>query len=101
MYYILFITRFSKLISSWLKKNKKNCSHGTRCAGEVSSIADNDICGVGVAFNSKVSGIRMLDQPYMTDLIEAKSMSYKPDINHIYRLLIILKIFTKPFNKFT
>jgi len=59
-------------------------SHGTRCAGEVSSIADNDICGVGVAFNSKVSGIRMLDQPYMTDLIEAKSMSYKPDINHIY-----------------
>lgn len=27
----------------------------------------------------------MLDQPYMTDVIEASSMSYKPDINDIYR----------------
>jgi len=59
-------------------------SHGTRCAGEVSSIADNGICGVGVAYDSKIAGIRMLDQPYMTDVIEAKSMSYRSDINDIY-----------------
>jgi len=59
-------------------------SHGTRCAGEVASIADNGICGVGVAYDSNVAGIRMLDQPYMTDIIEANSMSYKPNINHIY-----------------
>ena len=26
-------------------------SHGTRCAGEISAVADNGICGVGIAFN--------------------------------------------------
>lgn len=31
-------------------------SHGTRCAGEVSAVADNGICGVGIAYNSKVAG---------------------------------------------
>ncbi|RXN01554.1 Neuroendocrine convertase 2 [Acipenser ruthenus] len=31
-------------------------SHGTRCAGEVSAAANNNICGVGVAFSSKVAG---------------------------------------------
>ena len=29
-------------------------------------------------------GIRMLDQPYMTDLIEANSMGHKPDLIDIY-----------------
>ena len=29
--------------------------HGTRCAGEVSA-AKNDVCGVGVAYNSKIGG---------------------------------------------
>jgi len=59
-------------------------SHGTRCAGEVSAAKDNDICGVGVAYNSMVAGIRMLDQPYMTDLIEANSMGHQPNLIDIY-----------------
>ena len=59
-------------------------SHGTRCAGEVSAARDNDICGVGVAYNSMIAGIRMLDQPYMTDLIEANSMGHQPDLIDIY-----------------
>jgi len=59
-------------------------SHGTRCAGEVSAAKDNDVCGVGVAYNSLVAGIRMLDQPYMTDLIEANSMGHQPDLIDIY-----------------
>ena len=42
-------------------------SHGTRCAGEVSGARDNGVCGSGVAYDSMVAGIRMLDQPYMTD----------------------------------
>lgn len=29
-------------------------------------------------------GIRMLDQPYMTDLIEANSMGHEPHKIHIY-----------------
>lgn len=140
-------------------------SHGTRCAGEVSAAANNNICGVGVAYNSKVagvcqlqpgrrleyqwacgcgggrvreaeagwrlvhtqaesgelnqnvqefgriilnsvvtfyirlssfgkrpdacsratlSGIRMLDQPFMTDVIEASSISHMPQLIDIY-----------------
>ena len=38
-------------------------SHGTRCAGEIAAARDNNICGVGVAYDSKIAGIRMLDQP--------------------------------------
>jgi len=59
-------------------------SHGTRCAGEISAKRDNEICGVGVAYGSKVAGLRMLDQPYMTDLIEANSMGHMPQIIDIY-----------------
>uniref|UniRef100_A0A4W2FBV4 Neuroendocrine convertase 2 n=1 Tax=Bos indicus x Bos taurus TaxID=30522 RepID=A0A4W2FBV4_BOBOX len=59
-------------------------SHGTRCAGEVSAAANNNICGVGVAYGSKVAGIRMLDQPFMTDIIEASSISHMPQLIDIY-----------------
>lgn len=59
-------------------------SHGTRCAGEIASARDNGVCGVGVAYDSKIAGIRMLDQPYMTDLIEANSMGHEPNKIHIY-----------------
>nr|AID23655.1 prohormone convertase 2 [Hofstenia miamia] len=59
-------------------------SHGTRCAGEVVAVADNGICGIGIAFNAKIAGIRMLDQPYMTDKIEALSMQHRGDLIDIY-----------------
>lgn len=59
-------------------------SHGTRCAGEVSGARDNGVCGVGVAYDSMIAGIRMLDQPYMTDLIEANSMGHEPNLIDIY-----------------
>lgn len=31
--------------------------HGTRCAGEVAAVANNGICGVGVAYNAKIGGM--------------------------------------------
>ena len=31
-------------------------SHGTRCAGEIAAQRDNGICGVGVAYGSKIAG---------------------------------------------
>ncbi|KAF6021614.1 PCSK2 [Bugula neritina] len=58
-------------------------SHGTRCAGEIAA-ARNGKGAVGVAYNSKIAGLRMLDQPYMTDVIEAQSMGYKQNIVDIY-----------------
>ncbi|KAI0983309.1 hypothetical protein GJ496_007958 [Pomphorhynchus laevis] len=59
-------------------------SHGTRCAGEIAAAKDNGICGVGVAYNARIAGIRMLDQSVMTDIIEAKSLSHKPNLIDIY-----------------
>ncbi|KAJ8978987.1 hypothetical protein NQ317_001460, partial [Molorchus minor] len=95
-------------------------SHGNEMRRDVAAARDNGICGVGVAYDSKIagvgssegsrtllmtvqtvvllealprvllymdsgpSGIRMLDQPYMTDLIEANSMGHEPNLIHIY-----------------
>ncbi|XP_041101494.1 neuroendocrine convertase 1-like [Polyodon spathula] len=57
--------------------------HGTRCAGEIAMQADNKKCGVGVAYNSRVGGIRMLDG-IVTDAIEASSIGFHPDHVDIY-----------------
>ncbi|KAL7866796.1 hypothetical protein AOLI_G00146100 [Acnodon oligacanthus] len=57
--------------------------HGTRCAGEVAAIANNDICGVGVAYNAKIGGVRMLDGE-VTDVVEAQSLSLNPQHIDIY-----------------
>lgn len=57
--------------------------HGTRCAGEVASVADNSYCGVGAAFNSKIGGIRMLDGD-VTDAVEAKALGFNISYIDIY-----------------
>ncbi|XP_013883564.1 furin (paired basic amino acid cleaving enzyme) a [Austrofundulus limnaeus] len=57
--------------------------HGTRCAGEVAAAANNDICGVGVAYNAKIGGVRMLDGE-VTDMVEAQSLSLNPQHIDIY-----------------
>ncbi|XP_061173193.1 furin-like protease kpc-1 isoform X3 [Saccostrea echinata] len=54
--------------------------HGTRCAGEVAAKGDNGICGVGVAYNARIGGVRMLDGD-VTDSVEAQSLSLRN--NHI------------------
>lgn len=57
--------------------------HGTRCAGEIAAVADNNICSIGVAYNSHIGGIRMLDGE-VTDLVEATALSYNRDYIDIY-----------------
>jgi len=57
--------------------------HGTRCAGEVSATANNSICGVGVAYDSKIGGVRMLDGD-VTDAVEARSLSLNNQHIDIY-----------------
>ncbi|ESO12333.1 hypothetical protein HELRODRAFT_105284 [Helobdella robusta] len=49
--------------------------HGTRCAGEVAAIANNNKCGVGIAYKAGIGGIRMLDGD-VTDALEAQALSY-------------------------
>ncbi|KAL9055457.1 MAG: hypothetical protein Q9162_003555 [Coniocarpon cinnabarinum] len=56
--------------------------HGTRCAGEVAAVR-NDVCGVGVAYDAKVAGIRILSKP-ITDSDEAEAMVYGFQENDIY-----------------
>ena len=57
--------------------------HGTRCAGEIAAVADNNVCSIGVAYNSQIGGIRMLDGE-VTDLVEATALSYNRDYIDIY-----------------
>ncbi|KAI6227353.1 Proprotein convertase subtilisin/kexin type 6 [Aphelenchoides fujianensis] len=57
--------------------------HGTRCAGEVAAIYNNSLCIVGIAFNAKIGGIRMLDGE-VTDAVEATSLSYNNQHIDIY-----------------
>ncbi|NWR36449.1 PCSK4 convertase, partial [Tachuris rubrigastra] len=57
--------------------------HGTRCAGEVAAVANNGICGAGVAYNAKIGGVRMLDGP-IVDVVEAQALSLHSQHIHIY-----------------
>ncbi|KAF9299948.1 pheromone processing endoprotease [Mortierella antarctica] len=59
-----------------------NDDHGTRCAGEIAS-ARNDLCGVGVAWDAKVAGIRILSGE-ITDVQEAEAINYGFDQTQIY-----------------
>lgn len=56
--------------------------HGTRCAGEIAAVK-NDKCGIGVAYEAKVSGIRILSG-HVTLEEEAAALIYGLDENDIY-----------------
>nr|XP_015211461.1 PREDICTED: PC3-like endoprotease variant B isoform X1 [Lepisosteus oculatus] len=60
-----------------------NNGHGTRCAGEVAMEANNSFCGVGIAYNARIGGIRLLDGA-VTDSMEATSLTYNNDFIDIY-----------------
>jgi kexin len=56
--------------------------HGTRCAGEVAA-GRNNACGVGVAYDAKISGVRILSGE-INDADEALAINYEMDKNDIY-----------------
>lgn len=56
--------------------------HGTRCAGEIAAVR-NSVCGVGVAYNAKIGGLRILSK-VITDEDEAVAMNYAYQENQIY-----------------
>jgi len=49
--------------------------HGTRCAGEVAMVANNGICGTGIAFDARIGGCRLLDGK-VTDSLEGESLAF-------------------------
>lgn len=81
--------------------------HGTRCAGEVAAVANNGICGVGVAYNAKIGGelaylnIHLLcfitysllsahTLPFL--IFELQNTSVKHPISFAFRLALSLSI---------
>ncbi|KAH5155907.1 hypothetical protein HBH69_095120 [Parastagonospora nodorum] len=56
--------------------------HGTRCAGEIAA-GRNDACGVGLAYDAKISGVRILSGD-ITDMDEALAINYEMQKNFIY-----------------
>ncbi|ORX91020.1 hypothetical protein K493DRAFT_229099 [Basidiobolus meristosporus CBS 931.73] len=56
--------------------------HGTRCAGEIAA-AKNDFCGIGVAYEAKVAGLRILSAE-ITDTDEALAINYQYQKNQVY-----------------
>ncbi|KAH7107624.1 peptidase S8/S53 domain-containing protein [Auriculariales sp. MPI-PUGE-AT-0066] len=56
--------------------------HGTRCAGEIAA-GKNDVCGVGIAYESKIAGLRILSAP-VTDVDEAAALNYGFQNTSIY-----------------
>ena len=56
--------------------------HGTRCAGEIAAVR-NGVCGVGVAYNARIGGLRILSK-IITDEDEAVAMNYAYQDNQIY-----------------
>ncbi|KAF8159877.1 peptidase S8/S53 domain-containing protein [Crassisporium funariophilum] len=48
--------------------------HGTRCAGQVAA-RRNDACGVGIAYDAKAAGVRILGGP-ISNVDEASALNY-------------------------
>jgi kexin len=56
--------------------------HGTRCAGEIAA-GRNDACGLGLAYDAKISGVRILSGD-ISDMDEALAINYEMQKNDIY-----------------
>merc|ERR1719431_1978467 len=65
------------------RKGDDTQNHGTKCAGEIAMQAGNENCGVGVAPDCKIGGIRVLDGP-ITDKLEARAILFKNEYVDIY-----------------
>ncbi|XP_057332324.1 neuroendocrine convertase 1-like isoform X2 [Microplitis mediator] len=58
-------------------------AHGTRCAGEIAMEANNLKCGVGIAFEASIGGIKLLDG-VVNDRVEGEALGYKQNLIDIY-----------------
>ncbi|KAE9406594.1 subtilisin-like protein [Gymnopus androsaceus JB14] len=57
-------------------------THGTRCAGQIAA-AKNGVCGLGIAYHSRVAGVRILSGA-ITDTDEAAALNFGYDEVSIY-----------------
>ena len=90
------LTAIIKQYCLWVLCNVYVYSHGTRCAGEIAAQANNSICGVGVAFNSRIGG-KNSHQPCFT-VIDQHSRSVPAKEEPIINLLS-LSLWYKPIKQ--
>ena len=65
------------------ESNRDN-SHGTKMAGIVAAVADNNFCTIGIAYECWVGMIRMDLDGVITDATEARAFSYARDKVDVY-----------------
>ncbi|KAL9963153.1 hypothetical protein ACROYT_G032328 [Oculina patagonica] len=64
---------------------KQVSGHGNMCAGVIAGLANNNKCGVGLAYNAKIAGIRLFDDDIKsTDATESKALIHEIDSIDIY-----------------
>ena len=51
-----FVSRDRDVMPGFSEGRQNN--HGTSCAGEIAMVKNNGVCGVGVAYNSKIAGLQ-------------------------------------------
>lgn len=62
--------------------------HGTKCIGLISSVANNSICGVGIAFGAKFAALKILSSStgHVLDSVESRAFMHKNDNISIYSM---------------
>lgn len=58
--------------------------HGTSCAGVISMTRNNTACGVGVAYDARLAGVRLLSGSMQFDSSEARALGHMSQDIHIY-----------------
>ncbi|CAH3150841.1 unnamed protein product [Pocillopora meandrina] len=74
---------FANRRAAYLRNKVKG--HGNRCAGIIAGVANNNRCGVGLAYNAKIAGIRLFnDEGKTTDATEASALVHELGSVDIY-----------------
>lgn len=58
--------------------------HGSKCAGIIAAKENNGHCGIGLAYNARIGGIRLFKYEMATDLAEANALSFNRQHIDIY-----------------
>ncbi|PFX12423.1 Proprotein convertase subtilisin/kexin type 6 [Stylophora pistillata] len=69
------------LESLFIRIHSQKIAHGENSAGVIAAVANNNRCGMGLAYGAKIGGIRLFYDEMATDAQEAKALSFKR--NHI------------------
>jgi len=58
-------------------------THGTSASGLAAATWDGTSCGVGIAYDAHLSGIRLIAKP-VTDADEARGLTFQKQLNNVY-----------------